>query len=88
MGGAAHIENNFKWEKRLNTFKGVIINCYSIIDVGLFYSKSITNKVAIGSQKLKFNNVKIKNYSVKLLHVLYRLSMHIIGNLFMNDLIE
>ena len=88
LGGVAHIENNFKWEKRLNTFKGVIINCYSIIDVALFYSKSITNKVAIGSQKLKIYNVNIKNYSVKLLHVLYRISMYIIGNLFMNDLIE
>ena len=88
LGGAANISNSFKWEKRLNTFKGVIINCYSIIDILLSYCQSITNKGTIGTKKLKIDGVKITNYSVNLLHILYRLKMDKIGNLILKNLIE
>ena len=88
LGGAANINNCFKWEKRLNTFKGVIINCYSIIDILLSYCQSITNKGTIGTKKLKIDGVKITNYSVNLLHILYRLKMDKIGNLILKNLIE
>ena len=88
MAGATDIKCNFKWEQRLGSIKGAIINCYSDIDYALCYCKKITGKDTIGTKKLKFKNVNIKNYLISIFHILYRKNMEMIGGFFINDLKE
>ena len=86
MAGATDIKCNFKWEKRLSSILGAVINCYSDIDLALGYCKLITGKDTIGTKKLKFKNKNVKNYLISSIHVLYRINMDIIGKLFIDDL--
>jgi len=86
MAGATDIKCNFKWEKRLSSIKGAIINCYSDIDLALSYCKLITGKDTIGTKKLKFKNKIVKNYLISSFHLLYRINMDIIGQFFIEDL--
>jgi esterase/lipase superfamily enzyme len=86
IAGATDIKCNFKWEHRLSSIKGAIINCYSNVDLALGYCKIITGKDTIGTKELKFKNVK--NYLISSIHILYRINMDIIGKLFIDDLKE
>lgn len=86
MAGATNIECNFKWEQRLSSIKGAIINCYSDIDLALAYCKLITGKDTIGTKKLKFKNKNVINYLISSFHVLYRINMDIIGQILIDDL--
>jgi len=88
IAGATDIKCNFKWEKRLSSIKGAIINCYSDIDLALNYCKLITGKDTIGTKKLEFKNKNVKNYLISSIHTLYRINMDIIGKLFIDDLKE
>ena len=88
MAGATDIKCNFKWEHRLGSVNGVIINCYSDFDLALWYCKNITNKDTIGSKKLKLDKVNIKNYMISSFHILYRVNMEILGKLIINNLKE
>ena len=88
LGGATNIECNFKWEKRLSSIEGSIINCYSDFDLALWYSKLITGKKTIGTKILKFKKVKVRNYLISCFHISYRINLGIIGDLFINDLKE
>ena len=85
LGGATDFKNIFRWEQRLNSFKGVIINCYSKNDIFLL---KINEKLNIGTRNLEIKGVNIKNYSVKTFHCLYSISLDIIGKYFKEDLIE
>ena len=64
MAGATNITNNYKWENRLKSISGNIINCYSDVDLALILCQAITRKGTIGTKKLKIRNVKIKNYLI------------------------
>ena len=88
FGGSTNINNNLKWEQILNSFNGIIINCYSSNDLFLHRINLITNKQTIGTRELKINNLKIKNISVNTFHCTYGISLNIIGELFIDDLIE
>ena len=86
IAGATDIKCNLKWEKRLSSIQGAVINCYSDIDLALGYCKLITGKDTIGTKELKFKNKNIKNYLISSIHALYRINMDIIGNLFIDEL--
>ena len=88
IAGATNIECNFKWEKRLGLIEGSIINCYSDFDLALWYSKLITGKKTIGTKKLKFKKLKVRNYLISCFHISYRINLEIICDLFINDLKE
>ena len=86
LAGATDIKCNFKWEQRLSSIKGAIINCYSNIDLALRYCKLITGKDTIGTKRLKFKNKNVINYLINSFHILYRINMDIIGELFIDNL--
>ena len=86
MAGATDIKCNDKWEQRLSSIKGNVINCYSNVDLALVYCKIITGKDTIGTKILKFKNKIVKNYLINSFHVLYRINMDIIGQFFIDDL--
>ena len=88
FGGATSFKNNFKWEQRLNSFKGIIINCYSFTDIALLNYNALTKKYNIGTQELEIGNINIHNYQTKCFHLEYREKLDEIGNMFLNDLIE
>ena len=88
IGGATNIECNNKWERRLSSIQGSIINCYSDFDLALLYSRLITGKKTIGTKILKFKKVKVRNYLISCFHILYRMNLEIIGDIFINDLKE
>ena len=88
MAGATNITCNFKWEHRLGTVNGVIVNCYSDYDLALWYCKKITKKDTIGTRKLKIPNVKIKNVLLSTFHLLYRDDMSKLWKIFINYLKE
>jgi hypothetical protein len=88
MAGATDINCNLKWEHRLGSVTGTIVNCYSDHDLALWYCRNITGKDTIGTKKLKFQTVKIKNILISSFHVLYRINMDILWNMFINDLKE
>ena len=86
MGGATDIKCNFKWEHRLGSVQGTVINCYSDIDLALAFCKLITGKDTIGTKKLNIKNVK--NYLISSFHILYRINMDEIGRKFIDELKE
>ena len=86
MGGATDIKCNFKWEHRLGSVQGTVINCYSDIDLVLACCKLITGKDTIGTKKLNIKNVK--NYLIKSFHIFYRINMDKIGRKFIDELKE
>ena len=88
MAGATDIKCNFKWEHRLGAVTGTIVNCYSDHDLALWYCRNITGKDTIGTKKLKFAYVTIINRLISSYHVLYRLNMDKLWNMFINDLKE
>ena len=88
MAGATDIKCNFKWEHILGSVNGIIANFYSEYDLALWVCKKITKKDTIGSKKLKFKNVNIKNYLFSCFHLLYRLNMGTLGEIVINDLKE
>ena len=88
MAGATNITNSYKWENRLKSISGNIINCYSDVDLALILCQSITRKGTIGTKKLKIRNIKIKNYLISSFHLLYRVNMDELGKMFLDDLKE
>jgi len=88
MAGATNITNSYKWENRLKSISGNIINCYSDVDLALILCQAITRKGTIGTKKLKIRNVKIKNYLISSFHLLYRVNMDELGKMFLDDLKE
>ena len=86
IAGATDLKCNVEWENRLNSVNGAVINCYSDIDLALWYCKKITGKDTIGTKRLKMK--KIKNYLFTSFHILYRINMDELGKLFINDLKE
>ena len=88
MAGATEIKCNFKWEHRLGSVTGTIVNCYSDHDLALWYCRNITKKDTIGTKKMKFAYVKILNRLISSFHILYRLNMDKLWNMFINDLKE
>ena len=88
MAGATNITNSYKWENRLKSISGNIINCYSDVDLALTLCQAITRKGTIGTKKLKIRNVKIKNYLISSFHLLYRVNMDELGKMFLDDLKE
>ena len=88
MAGATEIKCNFKWEHRLGTVTGTIVNCYSDHDLALWYCRNITKKDTIGTKKLKFAHVKVLNRMISSLHIFYRINMDKLWKMFINDLKE
>ena len=88
LAGATNITNSYKWENRLKSISGNIINCYSDVDLALILCQTITRKGTIGTKKLKIRNVKIKNYLISSFHLLYRINLDELGKMFLNDLKE
>jgi hypothetical protein len=88
MAGATEIKCNFKWEHRLGSVTGTIVNCYSDHDLALWYCRNITKKDTIGTKKLKFAHVKVLNRIISSFHILYRINMDQLWNMFINDLKE
>jgi len=88
MAGATNITNSYKWENRLKSINGNIINCYSDVDLALILCQTITRKGTIGTKKLKIRNVKIRNYLISSFHLLYRVNMDELGKMFLDDIKE
>ena len=86
MAGATNIKCNFKWEHRLGSVNGIIVNFYSDYDLALWYCRNITKKDTIGSKKLKIP--KVKNYLISSFHILYRFKMEKLGKMIIDDLKE
>ena len=86
MAGATDIKCNFKWEHRLSAICGVVVNCFSDYDIALWYCKKITGKDTIGTKKLKFPNLKVKNILISSFHLLYRTDMNKLWKMFINYL--
>ena len=88
MAGATNIENNTKWDQRLSSVKGIVVNCYSNHDLALWYCRQITKKDTIGSKKLKLPKLEINNVMISSFHILYRIKMSLLWRKFINKLNE
>jgi hypothetical protein len=88
MAGATDIESNFKWDHRLSSVSGTVVNCYSNHDLALWYCRQITKKDTIGTKELILPNTKVLNVLISSFHILYRIKMNRLWKKFIDKLKE
>ena len=82
-GATSYINEN--WDEIFKVIKGKIFNCYSKFDVGLIVRSIFLYDYSIGRNRLKEDDSRIININcTPCIHLLYRIKLNKIAEIFMN----